>query len=131
MRAALLRNLAQRFESYAEVAQALDDAALNERLDLPKHRTVAEHLWRVVSSRETYGRSIEAGTRQDWRGAKLASSAAATTAIIGAVDEWTDERDDLLLELAEHELMHEAQIIRHFFGAGLDVPKSLRWAVCH
>ena len=141
MRAPLIRNLNDRFRSYAEMIAAVDDRALAERLDVPRHRTLTEHLWCIVSSRETYARSLAAGSTQAWQGASFAmdpagfaerldSSAAAAGAAIEGITDWTEARDEILIELCEHELMHEAQIIRHFLGAGLDMPKSLKWAVC-
>ena len=141
MRAALIRNLHDRFRSYSDIIAAVDDRALAERLDVPRHRTVAEHLWCVVSSRESYARSLAAGSTQAWQGAsftmdtagfaeRLDSSAAAAGAAIEGITDWTDARDEILIDLSEHELMHEAQIIRHLLGADLDVPESLKWAVC-
>ena len=141
MRAALIRNLNDRFRSHSDIIAAVDDRALAERLDVPRHRTLAEHLWCVISSRESYARSLTAGSTQAWQGARFAmdpagfaerleASAAAASAAIDGITDWTEARDEILIELCEHELMHEAQIIRHFFGAGLDMPKSLKWAVC-
>ena len=141
MRDALIRNVKRRFDSYVEVLASLDDEALSLRLNVPKHRTVAEHLWCIVSSRAVYARSIEAGSRQEWKSlefpwttANLASQLDTTaTAAVGAIEgvtEWTPPRDEMLLEFAEHEAMHEAQIIRHIAGAERPMPKSLKWAVC-
>lgn len=41
-----------------------------------------------------------------------------------AVDEWTDARSDRLVALAEHELMHEGQVIRHMKALRRDLPAS-------
>ena len=44
------------------------------------------------------------------------------------VSDWTAARDALLLALAEHEVMHEGQLIRHLYGVERTPPKSWRWA---
>jgi hypothetical protein len=140
VRDALARNVKHRFDSYVEVLASFDDEALSLRLNVPKHRTVAEHLWhRELACR--HARSIEAGSRQEWQSlefpwttanfaAQLDATATAAARAIDGVTEWTATRDELLLELAEHETMHEAQIIRHIAGAERPMPKSLTWAVC-
>ena len=141
MRSGVISRIEARFAAYADIAAAVDSEQIHDRLDIPRHRTVAEHLWCVISSRLTYARSIEASATEEWRGAEfsrevegfraqLASSAASAKAAIAGVEAWTPERDELLLDLAEHEAMHEAQIIRHFFAAALPMPPSLRWAAC-
>ena len=59
---------------------------------------------------------------------KLKASGEAVLAAIASVDDWTSERDQLLIELAEHELMHEGGIIRHMYAFELDIPASVKWA---
>ncbi len=59
---------------------------------------------------------------------KLQSSADAFMTAVEGVDTWTGEHERLLLELAEHEVMHEGGIIRHMYAFELDIPKSVKWA---
>jgi len=61
------------------------------------------------------------------RGVSDRSSRAVQDAIAG-ICEWTPIRDELLLALAEHEVMHEGQIIRHVYGLEGTLPKSWKWA---
>ena len=58
----------------------------------------------------------------------LASSGQALIAAIDAVSDWSLEHDELLAAVAEHEVMHEGQIIRHMYGLGRELPASWRWA---
>ncbi len=47
---------------------------------------------------------------------------------VDGVDNWTSEREALLLKLSEHEVMHEGAIIRHMYACELDIPSSVQWA---
>jgi hypothetical protein len=139
MRDTLTNALRLRFQSYADLVDQLDDAAIDERIDAPKHKSLKEHLWCVVGARESYAKAIRAGrwsgfacsmtafSRDDLAG-KLESSSAEVLAAIDGVDDWTPEREGLLLTLAEHEVMHEGQIIRHMYGMGRTLPASWKWA---
>lgn len=59
---------------------------------------------------------------------KLESSAESFLKTLEGVEDWTAERDKLLVALAEHEVMHEGQVIRHMYGLEMEIPKSVRWA---
>jgi hypothetical protein len=139
MRATVIQNLKARFQSYADLISEVDRAALKQRLDAPKHKSLGEHLWCVVGARESYARAIEAG---EWSGfscsmksfghgdfaAKLDDSARAVLEAVENVTEWSDGHDELLMMLAEHEVMHEGQIIRHMYGLEKTLPGSWKWA---
>jgi hypothetical protein len=139
LRETLVRNLEAHFAAYAELVEQIDGDALKERLDAPKHKSLAEHLWCVIGARESYARALEAG---EWSGfacsmqafgradfeQKLASSSAAVLETIRHIEDWTTERDELLVSLTEHEVMHEGQIIRHRYGLQRSLPGSWRWA---
>jgi len=139
MRETILGNLEARFQAYADLIEQTDDHALQEKLDVEKHKSLAEHLWCVVGARESYAKALVegqwlgfscslAGFSTDEFAAKLKASARAFTAAVDSIDEWTDERDELLARLAEHEVMHEGQIIRHLYGVGRRAPDSWPWA---
>lgn len=135
----VLKRLRSRVAAYDDLGKLLDEDLLGQRIDVPKHKSLAEHLWCVIGARESYARAIEAGA---WEGfscsmesfapadfaAKLAESSTALEASIGSVADWTDERSDLLLALAEHEVMHEGQIIRHMYALERTLPDSWAWA---
>lgn len=65
MREIVIENLASRFQSYADVIEQVDDATITARIDVPKHKTLGEHVWCVVGARESFAKSLEAG---EWLG---------------------------------------------------------------
>ena len=141
MRATMIANLEKRLRFYADLAEQTDDETVRADLDVPGHRSLGLHLWCVVGARESYARWIAAGEQGDWSSsvaeltraefmAKLAASGTALLEAARSVTEWTPERDRLLLEVAEHEVMHEGQIIRLMLGLQKPVPASSSWAVC-
>lgn len=139
MRDVLVEALTARFAAYGELVESVDDGAFAARPDVPRHKTLAEHLWCVVGARESYARAIEAGawsgfacslagTSRDDFAAALASSSDAARAAIAGVVAWTPEHEKLLVALFEHEVMHEGQLIRHLYAIERSVPASFPWA---
>ena len=139
MRQTLVRKLEARFAAYRDLIAEVDEEALGQRISAPKHKSLGEHIWCVVGARESYAKAIESG---DWRGfscsmssfdresfeKSLETSARAVRDAIESCAEWTEARDDLLATLAEHEVMHEGQIIRHMYGLERELPTSWKWA---
>ena len=141
MRETIVANLRKRFDFYTDLVAQVDEAAINAELDIPRHRSLGMHLWCIVGSRESFAKAIAAGEMAGWRSsvkrferdefsAKLVESARLLLEAIDAVREWTPERDQLLAQIAEHEVMHEGQIIRLMFGLEKPLPASCAWAVC-
>lgn len=139
MRDRIIKNLKARFAAYDDLIEQLDDAALEARIDAPKHKSLKEHLWCIVGARESYAAALEAGewcgfncsmtnyTTDDFRTA-LRTSADKVMSSVNAVAEWTETHDDLIATLSEHEVMHEGQIIRHVYGLSGVLPQSWKWA---
>jgi uncharacterized damage-inducible protein DinB len=139
VRETIVRNLRKRIQSYSDLIASIDSADLDAKLEIPKDKSVAEHLWCIVGARESYARALAAG---GWQGFScsmvahdhagferaLATSGKALLAAIECVDEWSSSHDDLLAAVSEHEVMHEGQIIRHMYGLGRELPASWRWA---
>jgi len=139
MRETMIRSLEARIQSYADLIATMDPADLGTKLDVPKDKSVAEHLWCIVGARESYARALAAGA---WQGFScslstydresferaLASSGDTLLATIRGVVTWSPQQDELLLAVSEHEVMHEGQIIRHMLGMGRGLPGSWRWA---
>jgi hypothetical protein len=135
----IVDRLLARFEAYEELASIIDDALLNRNIEVPKHKSLAEHFWCIVGARESYARAIEHGS---WTGfncsmksfsavdfaEKLEESRSAVEVAIRNVSDWTDERSTLLVTLAEHEVMHEGQITRHMYALEQELPSSWIWA---
>lgn len=139
MRESVIRQIESHFQSYEDFVETLQPDDLKPKLDVIKHKSVMEHLWCIVGSRESYAKAI---VEDRWQGfscsmkkydhadfvTALRSSGEEIQASINGVSEWTLTRDKLLLELLEHEVMHEGQIIRHMYGLEKKLPQSWRWA---
>ena len=135
----IIQRLEARFSAYADLADLLDDELLGLKIDVPKHKSLAEHLWCVIGGRESYARALTEG---QWQGfacsmqsfnttdfqSKLATSSHAVMESLDGINDWTMERDDLLAKLSEHEVMHEGQIIRHMYALERELPESWEWA---
>jgi hypothetical protein len=65
MRETMVQSLEKRIQSYADLVAMIDSAALGEKLNVPKDKSVAEHLWCIVGARESYARALAAG---EWQG---------------------------------------------------------------
>ena len=139
MKDILIQHIAERFNSYNDLAAATNDTRLGTKLEIERHKSMAEHLWCVVGARESYTASIRAGewqgfacsltafTQGDFTKALLQSAEHALNTF-AEISDWTDARTGLLIALHEHEVMHEGQIIRHLYGIGEPIPGSVKWA---
>lgn len=139
MRNTIILNLRQRMASYNDLIKLLDESSLNLKLDVPKNKSAAEHLWCLIGARESYARALLAG---EWQGFKcslkafdhqsfaaaLNQSSQQLLTAIEQVNDWQTEHEALLAAISEHEVMHEGQLIRHLYGLGVDLPRSWRWA---
>ena len=135
----ILTRLSDRFKAYSDLSALFSEDLLNQKIDVPKHKSLAEHLWCVVGARESYAKAIEQG---EWSGfacsmqtfdpsefrSKLDESADAVNEAVRSVTTWTPDRSGLLATLAEHEVMHEGQIIRHMYALEQELPDSWVWA---
>ena len=144
MKNKVIEHLEILFKLYSDLAQSASEDFLSKTLEVPKNKTLTEHLWCIVGARESYAHALEAG---EWVGfdcsleseaigdkglvmQHLASSAQAVRESITVVSDWTEGRQELLLSLLEHETMHEGQIIRLVYGLNETLPQSWldRWA---
>lgn len=139
MKNAVIEAITTRFATLYEFVNQLNADMLNEKLPVPKSKSLGEHLWCIVGARESYTRALAQG---QWSGFAcsldtleqgaildaLHQSAQAFAETVQAVSEWHAEHDKLLLALLEHECMHEGQIIRHVYGLGYTLPASWKWA---
>lgn len=139
MRDQIVENLKTRFAAFDDLALELDDSALNALIDVPKHKSLKDHLWCVIGARESYAEGLRAGAWQGFACSMtafstddfkmgLGSSADGVMNAVIAIQDWTAEQDRLLATLYEHEVMHEGQIIRHIYAMGGTLPKSWKWA---
>jgi uncharacterized damage-inducible protein DinB len=131
--------MSARFLSYHDLLQDVSDELLDLRLDVPKSKSLKEHLWCVIGARESYTKALAAGS---WQGfgcsledfsveslkAALKTSSEAFFETVSDVSDWTEETENLMADLMEHEVMHEGQIIRLLYGLKRTIPKSVKWA---
>ena len=139
MRDTIIKALMERFRAYDDLVKSSSDETIALKLDVPKNKSLMEHLWCVVGARESYAKALTEGS---WSGfscslsnyskkdftEKLTSSAEEVISSITNIEDWTTERDELLLTLSEHEVMHEGQIIRHLHGLEIEIPATVKWA---
>ena len=140
MREIVLKNIRQRFNSLVELVETLEPSLFEAQLDIPKSKSIGQHMWCIIGARESYVRAIKIG---EWDGfscsleetddpakilAKLHSSTQAFNNEISNVQDWTSERHDVLVHLLEHETMHEGQLIRHIYALKQELPDSIKWA---
>ena len=139
MKSVLVSNLRSRFLAYNDIINSCNEEMLQAKLEVVKNKSLAEHMWCVVGARESYAKAIEKG---EWAGFScsikqmskdditqaLEKSSSTVLASIDKACEWNDARNELLLSLSEHEVMHEGQIIRHMYGLGYQIPSSVKWA---
>jgi hypothetical protein len=135
----ITQRLINRFKAYSDLAGLLSTDLLTRTIDVPKHKSLANHLWCVVGARESYTKAIDQGA---WSGfacsmqsfepddfrIHLEKSASAANDTVSAITDWTPERASLLAEFSEHEVMHEGQIIRHMYAIEQVLPESWKWA---
>lgn len=136
----VLKNIRQRFNSLVELVDTLDTSLFEAQLDVPKSKSIGQHMWCIIGARESYARALKVGK---WDGfscsleetgnpasilAKLHSSTEAFNNEINEVQDWTPERHNLLVHLLEHETMHEGQLIRHIYALKQELPDSIKWA---
>lgn len=139
MRTKLIANIKLRFQAFADLARELNDGLLSETLSVAKNKSLKDHIWCIVGARESYTHALQAG---EWAGFNcslltvnkseiiktLSLSAEAFDSTVNNIQDWTDTREHLLLDLLEHETMHEGQIIRHMYGLEKTLPGSWKWA---
>ncbi|RXJ74226.1 hypothetical protein CS022_03935 [Veronia nyctiphanis] len=140
MRDTVVKNIRQRFRSYSLLFEQIAEDSLTLQLPVAMSKSVGEHMWCIVGARESYTRALLNGK---WDGfacslksdsnyseikKALDDSSRSFDDALAAVKVWTEERDDLLVHLLEHETMHEGQLIRHLYALGETVPSSIKWA---
>ena len=139
MREIVLKHIHQRFASLLELIESFDPSSLTTHLNVPKNKSVGEHMWCIIGARESYTRALQHGA---WDGFScslnstddhhaiilaLNASAVAFDTTINALT-WDSAREGLLVQLLEHETMHEGQLIRHIYALEHPVPSSIKWS---
>ncbi|TCS35678.1 hypothetical protein [Reinekea marinisedimentorum] len=139
MRDIVIRNIKARFAVIDELAKSITEAQFSAKLDVPKYKSVEDHLWCIVGARESYFRALLAG---EWQGFNCSLTGESDKSsyeyallqthknfenVLSSVH-WSESTETILASLYEHEVMHEGQIIRLLYGLGLQMPESSKWA---
>jgi uncharacterized damage-inducible protein DinB len=143
MRTKVIEHLNAAELAHHQLIDLLSEDDLGRRMG-DRSNTVGAQMWCVVGARESYAKAIENDgwigfgcslsgedtTSKDLVLEALARSRALLAEAMDGVD-WTDTREGLLLDLLEHEVQHQGQIIRYVYGLGRRFPESwaTRWAL--
>lgn len=143
MREKVIEHIQALFRAHQELAEILPEEAFGQKLSIPSN-TIGGQFWCLIGARESYTKAIK---ENGWVGfscsmpqedtnskEKVLNSLTKTAQDFGQVlkgVEWTNDRDDLLLDLLEHETQHQGQLIRYVYGLKYKFPKSWaeRWAL--
>lgn len=132
------QNLSRSFGLYEDLASTIPETSLASKLPDLRSNTIGQQLWCVVGARESYARAIEAGAwagfscSLDSEGIKrresvreaLARSGALVLETVADLASFDDARNQLVLDLLEHEAAHQGQLIRYLYGLDLPIPAS-------
>ena len=134
--ATVQRNLSRSIDLYEELASTLPEDSLTSKLPSLRSNTIGQQLWCVVGARESYARAITAGkwigfscsldaegiTRRESVHEALMRSGALVLDTVADLASFDDARNQLVLDLLEHEVAHHGQLIRYFYGLQLPIP---------
>lgn len=143
MREEVMARVRAMFAAHSELVEHLPEEALSQALPVPSS-TIGEQLWCVNGTRESFTKAIVEGGWAGWdnllayedSGSKavlrtaLASSARRFDEAVAEVV-WDSSRNSLLLDLLEHEVQHEGQLIRYIYALPYRFPASWadRWSL--
>lgn len=132
--------LAERLAKTLDLTNALADGLSAESLarhnGTARSNTIGAQFWCLVGARESYARAFEAGS---WQGfscsltdvkapaavqAALSASREGVLAAVAGVEEVSEARQAILIDLIEHEAQHHGQLIRYFYANDLAFPAA-------
>ncbi len=138
MSSLIQERLQKAFYLYDELAEHLDESALKLKLSNLPSNTIGQQLWCVVGARESYINGIVKGS---WAGFScslkvtdkkkevseaLKNSAQFALKTLSHLQEMTMAQQTMAIELLEHEIQHQGQLIRYLYGMKLGVPEGLK-----
>ena len=127
------------FGLYRAFVDTVDESAVESKLPQVPSNTIGNQMWCVVGARESYCNAIQAG---EWRGFScslkdvankekvaeaLDRSAHDVLEALENIETYSDAQNRLIVDLLEHEIAHQGQLIRYLYGLGLSIPES--WKV--
>ena len=143
MRSKVEAHLIAVMAAHRDLADNLPDGALSR--DLGSHsNSIGSQIWCIVGARESFSRAIEQGAWDGFQCSLGADDIHDRESILAGLDragrqvvetlasvEWTEDRDDLLLTLLDHEYQHQGQLIRYAYALPIPFPPSWkeRWGL--
>ncbi|MGR9463067.1 hypothetical protein [Rhizobium leguminosarum] len=119
-----------------ELSESVDEHQLHRCINGVASNSIGSQFWCIVGARESYARGIVAGTwqgfacslsREQTRQASSVRSALDVTQhkVLDAIErtEMSEGRWQLVLDLWEHEIQHQGQLIRYFYANGILFPE--------
>ncbi len=138
MRVKILHSIRESLRLYNDLLNVCDTKTLSQVLGKPESYALGHHFWCVIGARESHVRSLQKGTwdevacsleyddaldKEKLLGSLVASETLIKT-YLNEETEWTDEREQLLLDLLEHEVRHQGQLIRYGIYFDITFPES-------
>lgn len=137
MRSQVEAHLIAVMAAHRDFADGLPGGALSSDLG-PRSNSIGSQFWCIAGGRESFARAIERGSWVGFECSLGADEIHNKASILASLDrasrqvvetlasvEWTEDRDDLLLTLLDHEYQHQGQLIR--YGYALPVAFPLSW----
>lgn len=132
------KNLSRSNRLFLDLIEGIPEKALQEKLPGLRSNTIGSQLWCVIGARESYGAAIKAGK---WTGFSCSltgaqsvsqadlisvfnSSALFLEEITSDTSQYSEAQIQFIVDLLEHELAHQGQLIRYLYGLNLSIPES-------
>ena len=135
MKQLLIERLDRSFRFYQDLIEFLPEQLLRSKLQGLPSNELGHQLWCVIGARNSYLNALKAGKWEGFScplspeetGSKEAvSSALAATAanVLEFLTVNSDYDENILMDLFEHEIQHQGQIIRYLYGLKAGIPES-------
>lgn len=124
------------FALYGDLVNGIEEESLASTLPGLPSNELGLQLWCVVGARESYARaitegewagfscSLEASRKRESVAQALRQSADILGESLDGLEDFSDSRNRLVIDLLEHEAAHQGQIIRYLYGLRLPIPAS-------
>jgi hypothetical protein len=140
MQKLLIERLQHSFLITNDLINLLEPEDFSKTLQVPKTKSISNHLWCTLGARESYYIAVK---HNQWQGFSCSLEEAALpseflkslndagTKFISelkAIEQWSEPTSNFVLDLLQHETMHEGQLIRLCYALERPFPNSSKWA---
>jgi len=124
------------FRLYNDFVAMLEEEKLSSDLAALPSNTIGAQLWCVVGARESYAKAIQ---ENQWSGFScslktphekisvvktLAESQKNVLSALETLSTFSQAQNQLVMDLLEHEVAHQGQLIRYMYALRLSIPES-------